>query len=770
MDLSARFCIALALLFAASCAFAETTPLRDMHSAKVEATIDGVLDEPVWQAATKVAINNEYFPGDNIQAPVTTTAYIYQDGSSLFVAVRAFDPNPEEIRAIYRSRDTIRVDDRVGIIIDTFDDQRGAYEFFLNPLGVQGDQIKDGVRKTLNRSWDAIWSGAGQIDDQGYTLEFQIPFSELRFPDGEAAMNWGIEFLRFRPRGSQNKYSSHPKERGNSCFLCQIPRYHGFENLSQTGGLQVTPSMVVSRIDSRELFEHPELTNYFDERQQGDVEVEPGLDVRWGITQDNVVNLTINPDFSQVSADSDQISINSSFSPSFSENRDFFLEGQDSFKTSRLNLVHTRRIASPNYGLKFTGKYHQHNYGVLIADDDHTHIVLPGSQGNEEIELDSGSKLAIGRYRLDVGRQSNIGIMLNQRSADDYKNTVASIDGVYQPSKEHKFTYQGAISETKNPESLRLGELINGNGEDCALTPYHYDCVQDSRILTEQETGSALSLQYKFIQPLYELNAFYGVLDDNFRADLGNIGKVGYEKVALGGSRKWYGRSGSPWTQWGVFGDWDQSIQEDGQKLEEESEIHFYINGPKRLYAEFELKDVESYWNGAMYDEFFYSLSVAFDPLKELRVWSEYRVGETIDKANSQPADEVRYELGGNWRIGSHVSAKAIFKYRTMDVAGGELFNVTQGDIRLNVQFNLAHSLRLVVKGTSIKKDESLYLESVLSKEDNISTQLIYGYEPNPKTLCYIGYSDASYEDEEVGSLIQKERSFFMKLSYAFQL
>lgn len=766
-----RFVLTGSLLFPMALAQAsQPVALNNMHSAPVQAKIDGVLDEAVWQSATQVTIDNEYYPGDNLKSDIKATAYMYQDGESLFIGIEAYDPNPEEIRAIYRSRDTIKPDDRMGVIIDTFNDQRSAYEFFLNPLGVQEDRIKDQVRDKLDRSWNAIWSGAGQIHDQGYTLEFAIPFSELRFPHTESSMTWGIEFLRFRPRGSQNKYTSSPKVRGNKCFLCQIPKYHGFSGVDEANGFDVIPSMVVSRTDTRELVESDDEPNYFEDKESDGIEVEPGLDVRWAVTQDNVVSLTLNPDFSQVAADSEEITINSSFSASFPEKREFFLEGSDNFKGSRMNLVHTRQIAAPNYGLKFTGKQGQHNYGVLLADDEETYIILPGPQGDEEVELETASKVAIGRYRMDVGAQSNIGVIFTQRQSDDYKNTVASIDGTYQPSKEHKLTYQAAISETHNPDSIREEYLTDDYDVDCGLNPHDEDCIQDFRILTAEETGSAFSTRYEFIQPLYSAQAYYGFFDDNFRADLGNISQVGYEKIAIGGRRKWYGNSGSAWTEWGVFGDWDQSTQEDGQKLEEESEIYFYANGPKRLYARVGLKGRETYWNGEMYDESFLNLFGRIDATKNLVIWSEFQLGETIDKSNDQPADEMRFELGSDWRLGSHVAASAKIKYRTMDVAGGELFNVAQADVRVNVQFDLAHSLRLVLVGSSINKDESLYIDEVLSQNNNLSTQLIYAYEPNPKTLCYIGYADTNYEDEEVGRLVREERSIFMKLSYAFQL
>lgn len=742
--------------------------MRSMHRADVQAKIDGVIDEEIWKYATRVVIDTETYPADNKKSQVKATAYMYENGESLFVAINAFDPKPSEIKAQYRSRDTIGSDDHIGIIIDTFNDHRNAFEFLLNPLGVQADRYRDEVRGSTDRAWNAIWYGAGQIHANGYSVEFEIPFSQFRFPDSPEAMAWGIEFYRAQPRNSYQQYSSSPKARGNNCYLCQVPKYHGFKELKPSSDFQITPSLVASRADEKDQLEDTETTQY-SEWNNGSLEVEPGLDVRWGITQDNVVNLTLNPDFSQVAADADQVSINSSFSPSFPEKRAFFLEGRDSFKTSRMNLVHTRRIASPGYGLKLTGKESQHNYGLLLADDEETHITLPSSQGNVTEELASESKIAIGRYRLDVGEQSNVGVLFTKRSAEDYKSQVASLDGVYQWNTANKLSYQLAFSETQNPLSLRKEALTDDAGQDCALNPTHQDCIQDTRILQANEQGSAFNMEYKFIQPNYDLKAQLMSFDQDFRADLGNVGRVGFDKVILGGARWWFGDQDDFLTKWGFWGDWDKTYQHDGVMLEEEVELYLYVNGPKLWHARFGTKGRETYWDGELYDELFLSFYSHFDPLKSLRVWTNLSFGDTIDRANSQEAEEMKFELGSNWRLGTHISGTAKVKYRNMDVAGGELFNVAQLDLRLNLQFNLDSSLRLVLKGSSVNKDQQLYTDEIDPKESNFSTQLIYAYEPNPKTLCYIGYADNSYQDDQLEEFVRKERSVFMKLSYAFQ-
>ena len=170
--------------------------------------VDGVLNEAIWKDAKKIEINNISWPRDNVPSPVTTTAYIYENGESIFVAFDAKDNNPEKIRAFYRDRDKVWEDDLVGIKIDSFNNSRSAYQFFINPLGVQQDSIENEISKSENTSWDAIWNSAGQINNDGYIVEIELPFQTLNFEDSEQVKTMAMEFLRFYPRDERLRISN----------------------------------------------------------------------------------------------------------------------------------------------------------------------------------------------------------------------------------------------------------------------------------------------------------------------------------------------------------------------------------------------------------------------------------------------------------------------------------------------------------------------------------------------------------------------------------
>ena len=184
--------------------------------------IDGSIEEDEWQEAAAIQVNIEVDPGDNIEAEVTAQALIMEDGQTIYVAFRAHDPDPSQIRGFYEDRDSGWDGDYMGIILDTFNDERRAFEFLVNPFGVQMDAIYDDVNQREDESWNAIWDSVGQITESGYTVELAIPLKQLRFSETESVQVWGIDFYRHYPRDRSTSIHSQRIDWNISCYLCQI--------------------------------------------------------------------------------------------------------------------------------------------------------------------------------------------------------------------------------------------------------------------------------------------------------------------------------------------------------------------------------------------------------------------------------------------------------------------------------------------------------------------------------------------------------------------
>ncbi len=208
--------------------------------------VDGRLDEAPWQGPPTFELEYETQPAENGPAPVRTEVWIGYDLNNLYVAFRAHDPEPMQIRARLSARDNAFQDDFVGVVLDTFNDQRRAFEFFANPLGVQMDLTQNEMTGGEDDSWDAIWDSAGRLTETGYSVELRIPFSSLRFPKGEEGMTWGIDAVRFYPRNQRHRLALHPLERGNNCYLCQEDKLVGFVGVEPARSIELDPTLTAS--------------------------------------------------------------------------------------------------------------------------------------------------------------------------------------------------------------------------------------------------------------------------------------------------------------------------------------------------------------------------------------------------------------------------------------------------------------------------------------------------------------------------------------------
>ena len=189
--------------------------------------LDGRLDEPAWQQAVPIPLKYEYFPGDNTPAAVETLCFVTYDRDKLYVGCRAADPDMSALRANLADRDVPRNDDTIGFMIDTFNDGRRAFQFRVNPRGVQMDAFNSDVDDSEDWSWDAIWDAKAQIGENGYTVEIAVPFSSLRFPRVSGVQTWGFMAMRDWPRSTRLRMRSSYVDRNRTCLVCQIRQVVG---------------------------------------------------------------------------------------------------------------------------------------------------------------------------------------------------------------------------------------------------------------------------------------------------------------------------------------------------------------------------------------------------------------------------------------------------------------------------------------------------------------------------------------------------------------
>jgi hypothetical protein len=701
--------------------------------------IDGALDEKAWQEAARIDINIETRPGENIPAKVGTVAYLIEDGDSLYVAFVAEDPDPTAMRAYLRDRDSAWNDDFVGIVVDTYGDERRAFEFFANPLGVQMDLTYDDINGNEDDSWNAIWGSAGQINDDGYVVEMQIPLSQLRFPRVDGKQTWGIDLLRFYPRDHRYRFSNNPQDRNVNCYLCQLMKIQGLPDAEPSEDLEIVPTLTASQVDSTD---DPGIVPL----SSGDTDTEVGVTVRWGITPDMTANLAINPDFSQVEADVAQLDVNNQFALFFPETRPFFLEGADYFSTP-IRAIFTRTVADPSVGLKLTGKRGDNTFGVFAAQDEVTNLIFPAATGSDSESLAIENTSFVARYARSFGEASSIGAILTTRSGDDYHNYVGGIDLRWRITDNHSARFQHLQTDTEYPDQVAIDfdQPLGGFG------------------------GYATHLQYDYDSRNWFAYLRHQARSQEFRADAGFVPRVDISQQIVGLGRVWHGDEDDWWRQIRISGDWDIAHNDAGEVVERELEGYLNVNGPMQSYMNAGYLRRERLFDGVLFEEWRISAFGEFQPIGGLLVGMWTGAGETIDFENSRIAEEVRFEPFVNWNVNRNLFARARGTFVSLETQNGEkIFDAELYDIRLTWQFNVRSFLRFTTQVQDVSRNPAVYTDTVEAVDRGVGRQLLISYKVNPQTVFFLGYSDSLIEDDTITSLETENRTWFLKIGYAW--
>jgi len=315
--------------------------------------IDGRLDEASWERAPILTDFIQQNPDEGQVATERTEVRILYSGDSLFIGVRAFDSEPQKIKAILARRDSLCPSDWVRIWIDSYHDHLTAFEFSVNPCGVKRDVYWSNDLGT-DGDWDAVWDVEISQDGQGWTAEFRIPFSQLRFPE-KVSHTWGFQAGREIAHKKEISYWRHiPK--GSPRFVSFFGDLKGIQGIPSPKRLQLLPYSL-----GKGSFQPAEKDNPF--RRGSGYFAGLGLDLKHGLSSNLTLDATFNPDFGQVEADPAEFNL-TAHEIYFSEKRPFFIEGKNvlSFPleyggSSSEFLFYSRRIGRVPQGYPSSAKY-----------------------------------------------------------------------------------------------------------------------------------------------------------------------------------------------------------------------------------------------------------------------------------------------------------------------------------------------------------------------------------------------------------------------------
>ena len=464
--------------------------------------IDGRLDDPVWKKAPSVELTRTFIPDFGREASERTVAFMAYDAETLYFAFKCYDREPDKIKAAIASRDTIRTDDFICINLDSFNDRQSLYAFYVNALGIQTDSRY--ASGTEDFSVDLVWTSAGRLDPDGYSVELAVPFKSLRYA-GKSRVEMSIFFERCISR--RLEHSSYPAldpARGYF-FLTQMMPLE-LEDIKQYTLLEVLPA-----------YTYQDGAERVDGVMAGGKGVSDGhLTAKLGLTSQLILDGTYNPDFSQVEADAGQVDVNLRYDLFFPEKRPFFLEGSEMFQLAGTSasdpleaVVHTRTIVDPRVGFKLSGKVGPRDTVASILALDES----PSSGPLFEPGADKYAGFAVLRYKRAVASDGYLGAFYTGRAYGGGSNQVAGVDGQLRLSKASQMGFHGFGSWTRP--------------------------VPD----TPAASGLALAADYLYDTRDLGINVSFYSISKNFETDTGYLTRQGVAGLQASGSPRFYPQS-----------------------------------------------------------------------------------------------------------------------------------------------------------------------------------------------------------------------------------
>jgi len=700
--------------------------------------IDGVLNEETWKNALIIPLNYEVFPGYNIEPQVKTEFLLTYNTSYLYVAFRAFDPDPSELRAHFSERDQIQQNDRVGIALDTFNDQNRAFLFAINALGIQRDLIYSNGGRNVDASWDAIWDSATRITDFGYVGEIAIPFCALQFPQKEE-LTWGVQLFRYYPRSKNYLIQNNPDNRNEECSVCKFSKITGLKAIKPGKQMEMDPTLTGTKSQQRENFPHGSL-------KEIKSDIDPGISMHWGLTPNLTLSGAINPDFSQVEADAAQLDINTQFALYYPEKRPFFLEGLDFFKT-RAEAVYTRTIADPDWGLKLSGKQGKNVIGFFTARDRITNFLFPGTQGSTSGYLTQPSYASVLRYRRDIGSSSTLGLIVTDREGKDYHNRLLGIDGLLQFSKSDSLDFQLLGSHTLYPGNV--SETFNQNKDGFS--------------------GTAFSVLYSRTKRSYYWRGRYYDYSPGFRADLGYIPHVDFRQLEATLGYVYWGKKSNLFSPMTIESRFGQMEDHSRHLLERNGRLGFYLEGPLQSLLALELCTSKKVFNSTAFNQMFGNLNIGIYPTGDLYLNCFFSLGDEIDYIHTRAGKKLQIISQINYNLGRHLRLSLNYNARRLRIQGQRLFLARLAEMHLTYHLNKRTFFRGIVQYSDIKRNTELYSAEVQATSKDLFTQFLFSYKVNPRTVLFLGYTDDYLGYGDI-SLTQTNRTFFIKIGYALTL
>ena len=753
---------------------------------RIEATvaIDGVLNEAPWSQAAVLTGFSMYQPVDQQPAQDSTVVLVWYSPTAIHFGIRAYAP-AGAINANLSDRDKLTADDAVDLILNTFNDGRQAFVFGVSALGVQSDgTINEGSRAAGQRGGGALDGGTatvqadlsanfvyeskGRITEYGYDVEVRIPFKSLRYQPTDV-QDWGLQVVRrVRYLGHDNTWT--PARRDAASFLAQSGTLKGLRGLERGLVVDLNPSVVgfqngAPRTDGswRYLPEGPEY----------------GGTMRWGVTNNLVMNGTFNPDFSQVEADVVALVFDPRQALFYPERRPFFLEGIENYAAPD-GLIYTRRMVQPDFAAKLTGKVAGTNVAVLSGLDDR----------RNSISGDGHPYFNVLRAVRDVGPLSRIGLTYTDRiDADDY-NRVLGLDGRLVFRKLWTLQGHGAVSRTRSADEVITAPLWSGS---LGRNGRSYDFNASINAVGEEFDAQSGFISRRNVANYVLTNAFTflrapGSRVESWGFNVRGQGTLTYTSFVSGRAsqdRKLHFNGNMA-----VRGGWrmsggvffenfgfdsllyaDHYVERDlGGRTDT---VKFTAAGDPRLHN----VDLTFRVNTPEWSRFSGDIFYIGGKDENFDEWQSGLIHIFTINARWRPTDLLRFEAQyqqqeyNRWKTGETVNSRKVPRLKVEYQASRFMFVRFVGQYDTQQKLDLRDDQRTNFP-LLLRSDDGTFTRLSGFKRNRVRADWLFSYQPTPGTVLFVGYGSSMSEAEPLKfrDLQRTSDGFFVKWSYLFRL
>ena len=737
------FLLLLTTSFCFSQSFKDLTKRPVYKPVKITSPIsfDGRIDKEEWKNA-QVATNfigSGTFEGE--EAVLKTEARLMYDDKNIYVGFKAF-VNEKDLRYSITKRDNLdEKDDRVWINIDAFDDESLTYGIGVSAGGAQ---IDGRATYGFDQSLDLIYDTKVQVFDNRYEVEMIIPFSSLRYSVA-SVQTWRIDFGRgFTLVDELTRYVYWTNRVGGiECQTCQLGFLENIEPPKQSrGDIEFIPSVVAGVSE-----------DFISDTSSSSEEV--SLFMKYPISSVDLLEIALNPDFSQIESDDIKNDINTVNALYFEEKRPFFSQGAELFKFSAqrgyINLFYSRTINDPSIAAKYTGKVGKTSYGVISARDESSLLLLPFEETSTVVSMGKSTSNIIRFKRMVGGNGGSIGAILTNRVFDDAGDmTTGGLDFHYHPGNNYHITLHATASIHNESDNFEYIYEPTADNSDMTFDSGRYTKNFDG----EKVTGNALGFSLNKRTRTDNFGVVLRLRSPGFRTSNGfeRNNATKWLKASRGKTVYYDTNPILLKTDYGL----STIYKTNYSGLIKKQELSFSTSSDLRngdffkVSLELEKENFRGYQFDNLYEfEFGYRNQIN----SKLKIYNELQSGEIIIRNLDEPENSNFYQFKNY--VEYKISDKSNFGIGISYQKADDYYDGILLKAGINNSFNSKLTMRTKIQYSDFSN--SWFIEPMIT------------YQPNAFSALYFGINELlETEDNIFSSLTESKRQLFIKFQYLF--